>query len=314
MSVTDAFWTLRILPRIGSSAWKSELRASLAVPSALSPSTMNSSLRATSSLRQSASLAGNEDVSRAFLRREISFCLRADRRARISPTTLSSSSDDCALWSRFGDTKISPSSASTTFATIPRTGAVPRTSFVWPSNCGSASRTVRTAVRPAITSSFSMRSVVSRAVIFRRRAFASTALRSVRSRAASKPARCDPPFGVEMMLTNVRTSVSYPVPQRSAMSTSHSRMTSCGDMCPRPSSTGTVSLNVPDPVRCHVSVTAGSGARWSTKSTVPPACRNVSSCGPSAPGVPGIPRSSRTVIVRPGTRKLVWRARVTSSS
>jgi hypothetical protein len=59
MSLMDAFWTLRILPRMGSSAWKSDDRASLAVPSALSPSTMNSSLRSTSSLRQSASLAGS---------------------------------------------------------------------------------------------------------------------------------------------------------------------------------------------------------------------------------------------------------------
>ena len=48
MSAADAFCTLRILPRIGSSAWNSESRASLAVPSALSPSTMNSSLRSTS--------------------------------------------------------------------------------------------------------------------------------------------------------------------------------------------------------------------------------------------------------------------------
>ena len=58
MSPTEAFWTLRILPRMGSSAWKSEERASLAVPSAESPSTMNSSERATSSVRQSASLVG----------------------------------------------------------------------------------------------------------------------------------------------------------------------------------------------------------------------------------------------------------------
>ena len=48
MSPTEAFWTLRILPRIGSSAWNSELRASLAVPSAESPSTMNSSVRSLS--------------------------------------------------------------------------------------------------------------------------------------------------------------------------------------------------------------------------------------------------------------------------
>ena len=45
MSAREAFCTLRILPRIGSSAWNSEFRASLAVPSAESPSTMNSSLR-----------------------------------------------------------------------------------------------------------------------------------------------------------------------------------------------------------------------------------------------------------------------------
>ena len=59
MSPTEAFWTLRILPRIGSSAWNSELRASLAVPSAESPSTMNSSVRSMSVARQSASLAGS---------------------------------------------------------------------------------------------------------------------------------------------------------------------------------------------------------------------------------------------------------------
>src|SRR6476660_8668657 len=52
MSPTEAFWTFRILPRMGSRAWKSEDRASFAVPSAESPSTMNSSERATSSVRQ----------------------------------------------------------------------------------------------------------------------------------------------------------------------------------------------------------------------------------------------------------------------
>lgn len=208
MSEIEAFWTLRILPRIGSSAWKSEDRASFAVPSALSPSTMNSSLRLTSSLRQSASFAGSDEVSSALLRREISFCLRADTRARISPTTLSSSAAECALCSRLVDPKIAASSVSTTFATMPRTGAVPSTSLVWPSNCGSARRTVTTAVRPASTSSFSIRSPPSFAEIFSRRAFASTCLRSVRSSAVSNPARWEPPFGVAMMLTNVRTSVS----------------------------------------------------------------------------------------------------------
>ena len=74
MSPMDAFWTLRILPRIGSSAWNSELRASFAVPSAESPSTMNSSVRSASLARQSASLAGSVDDSSAFLRRCVSLC------------------------------------------------------------------------------------------------------------------------------------------------------------------------------------------------------------------------------------------------
>jgi len=189
MSVIEAFWTLRILPRIGSRAWKSELRASLAVPRALSPSTMKSSLRATTSVRQSASFAGSDEVSRAFLRREISFCLRALRRARISETTLSSSKVDWVLASRLDDVSIAPSSVSTTFATMARTADVPRTSFVCPSNCGSASRTVTTAVRPAMMSSFSIRSAPSFIEILSRRAFVSTAFRTVRSIPWSKPAR-----------------------------------------------------------------------------------------------------------------------------
>ncbi len=72
MSETDAFCTFRIFPRMGRRAWKSLERASLAVPNALSPSTMNSSERSVSLVRQSASLAGNVDDSSAFLRRCVS--------------------------------------------------------------------------------------------------------------------------------------------------------------------------------------------------------------------------------------------------
>ena len=97
MSAGDAFWTLRILPRIGSSAWNSRLRASLAVPSALSPSTMNSSLRSTSSLRQSASLAGSDEVSSAFLRRWSSLCCRAATRVRAARDDLVEDGAACAL-------------------------------------------------------------------------------------------------------------------------------------------------------------------------------------------------------------------------
>ena len=69
MSPTEAFCTFRILPRIGSSAWNSELRAVFAVPSAESPSTMNNSLSSPSALRQSFSFGGSDEDSRAFFRR-----------------------------------------------------------------------------------------------------------------------------------------------------------------------------------------------------------------------------------------------------
>ena len=88
------------------------------MPSALSPSTMNSSERSTSFDRQSASLAGNEEVSSAFLRREISFCLRAVMRARISATTLSSSSEVWVFSSRFVEVRRAWISFSTTRETI----------------------------------------------------------------------------------------------------------------------------------------------------------------------------------------------------
>ena len=87
MSPTEAFWTLRILPRIGSSAWNSELRASLAVPSAESPSTMNSSVRSLSVARQSASLAGSAEDSRAFLRRWVSLAAGGPRSGSWRPPT-----------------------------------------------------------------------------------------------------------------------------------------------------------------------------------------------------------------------------------
>ena len=97
MSASDAFCTLRILPRIGSSAWNSELRATLAVPRAESPSTMNSSERSVTVLRQSLSLVGSEDDSNALLRRWFSRWARAWTRVREALTTFSSRVRACAL-------------------------------------------------------------------------------------------------------------------------------------------------------------------------------------------------------------------------
>ncbi len=173
MSETDAFCTFRILPRMGSRAWYSLSRARRAVPSAESPSTMKSSLLPTSLERQSTSFAGSEEVSSAFLRRCVSLWARAEMRDFISATTLSSTSADWALSSRFGEPNLSAMAFCTTWATIARTAGVPRISLVWPSNCGSGRRTVSTAVSPAITSSFSSLSLPA----FRRRAFSSTCWR-----------------------------------------------------------------------------------------------------------------------------------------
>ncbi len=204
MSGSDAFWTLRILPRMGSSAWYSLSRASFAVPSAESPSTMNSSLLATSFDRQSTSFAGSDELSRAFFRRCVSLCVRAEMRDFISPTTFSRSTAVCALSSRRVDANRSAMAFCTTCDTMARTAGVHSTSFVWPSNCGSGKRTVSTAVRPASTSSFSSLSVPTLSF----RALASTCARTNLRRPASKPAWWVPPLGVAMMLTNDLNRVS----------------------------------------------------------------------------------------------------------
>ncbi len=172
MSATDAFWTLRIFPRIGRSAWYSLSRASLAVPSAESPSTMNSSLCSTSLDRQSTSLAGRAEFSSAFLRRWVSLWARADTRAFISETILSSTRCRLGLvvaLARARTCRRAPSRRRSQRCCAPR--GVPSTSLVCPSNCGSGRRTVSTAVRPARMSSFSSFSL---AVTLSRRAFCST--------------------------------------------------------------------------------------------------------------------------------------------
>ena len=202
MSASEAFCTLRILPRIGSSAWKSESRASLAVPRAESPSTMNSSLRS-SALRQSTSLAGSAELARADLRRWFSRCSRAAMRVLAADATFSSSALACCLLPRARDSKNARSSLPTTWATIREAGGVPSISLVWPSNCGSGSRTAITAVRPSSTSSL----VTGSSPFFSSLAARSCSF-SVRTSARSNPATCVPPFGVAITLTKDLVTLS----------------------------------------------------------------------------------------------------------
>ena len=138
------------------------------------------------------------------MRRWVSLCSRALIRDFISETTFSSSSAAWAFSPRLVEVSRAVSSCSTTLATMARTALVPSTSLVWPSNCGSASRTVTTAVRPASTSSFSGLSLPT----LSRRLLTSSCLRKTLSRACSKPARWVPPLGVAMMLTNELTLAS----------------------------------------------------------------------------------------------------------
>ena len=195
---------MRILPRIGKSAWYSLSRAGFAVPSAESPSTMKSSERATSVDRQSTSLGGSEEDSRAFLRRWVSLCRRAEIRDFISATTFSSSMLVAVLSARAVEAKRAFRPSVTACATICRACGVPRTSLVCPSNWGSASCTVTTAVMPASTSSFSSLSLPT----LRRRALLATSSRTTFISACSNPATWVPPFGVAMMFTKLRVVVS----------------------------------------------------------------------------------------------------------
>ena len=74
-------------------------------------------------------------------------------RVREALATFSSTSLACAFSARLVEVRNFFSSAPTTLVTIFFTAGVPSTSLVCPSNCGSASRTVTTAVSPSSTSS-----------------------------------------------------------------------------------------------------------------------------------------------------------------
>ena len=164
---------------------------------------MNSSLRSTSLDRQSASLAGSALDSRAFLRRWVSRCWRAAIRVLEAPSTFSMTSLACAFSARLVEVRNLLSSEATTLRTTERAAGVPRISLVWPSNWGSASRTVTTAVSPSSTSSLTTSVSLTLSTLAAR-----IASLKVLVSAASKPLRWVPPLGVAITLTKERTSVS----------------------------------------------------------------------------------------------------------
>ena len=203
MSPTAARWTLRILPRIGSSAWNSLLRASLAVPRAESPSTMNSSVRSTSSLRQSASFAGRDDDSSAFLRRCASLVARAANRVFEAAATFSSNARAYCLSPRFVLMRNAFSSRPTTSATTFDAAGVPRTSFVSTLELRLGHAHGHNRGKPFEDVFLDNRVVVDLEQL-RPRNCSFMTLTSARS----KPATCVPPLGVAMMFTNDLAMVS----------------------------------------------------------------------------------------------------------
>ncbi|CAB5078220.1 unannotated protein [freshwater metagenome] len=182
---------------------------------------MKSSVRSTSSLRQSESLAGRLELSSAVLRRCNSLCARAATRVRAALATFSKIIRAAAFSLRLLLLKKCFNCAETTWETMRVTALVPSTSLVWPSNCGSARRTVITPVKPSRTSSL----MTSGSLVLSNFADRSASLNDFVTD-LSKPVTCVPPLGVAMIFTNDLTTVSYSLPQRSAMSTTTSRSTS----------------------------------------------------------------------------------------
>ncbi len=168
---------------------------------------------------------------------------------------------------------------------------MPSTSLVWPSNCGSGSRTPITAVSPSSASSL----LAGSSPFFSSRAARSCAF-SVLTRARSNPVTCVPPLGVAITLTNDTVLVSYPVLHCRATSTCSSRSTSVGVMCPCSSSTGTVSLNWPAPVSRSTSVSGSPGDRYAQNSLIPPSKRNSASFSATGPGPGRVPGSVRGIV------------------
>ena len=144
-----AFSTLRIFPLSGRMAWMRLSRPCFAVPPAESPSTRKSSHFSGSLSEQSASLPGMPapditvlrwTISRAFL----AAVLAVAARITFSMMIFANLGFSSRYWSM---------AAEVACDTTEVTSLLPSLVLVWPSNCGSATFTDTTAVRPSRKSS-----------------------------------------------------------------------------------------------------------------------------------------------------------------
>ena len=173
------------------------------VPRAESPSTINNSVLVGSSDLQSDNLVGKDELSSAFLRRCKSLCALAEILVREALAIFSRINRPVALSIRLVVLKNAFISSATTWPTILPAAAVPKTSLVCPSNCGSDIRTVTTAVKPSCTSS-----LITSASLFFKVLVARSASLTALVIAFSNPATWVPPFGVEIIFTKDATVAS----------------------------------------------------------------------------------------------------------
>ena len=154
MSPTEAFWTLRILPRIGSSAWNSRVAGQLGGAQrrvALDDEELGALVVAAAAVDE----LGRQRRGLERVLAALGLLVLAGR-----DPGLGRAGD--LLHDQLGLGLLGPLGRGEERLELrrpppcvrrPRAAGVPRISLVWPSNCGSASRTVTTAVRPSRTSS-----------------------------------------------------------------------------------------------------------------------------------------------------------------
>ena len=144
-----AFSTLRIFPFRGRIAWKRLSLPCFAEPPAESPSTRYISHCSGSVIEQSASLPGSALDSSADFLRTSSRALRAASRACADCIAFSIIFFATGGFSSRNSASLCPTDADTS----PAISLLPSLPFVCPSNCGSGSLTLTTAVMPSRTSS-----------------------------------------------------------------------------------------------------------------------------------------------------------------
>ncbi len=195
-----AFSTFRILPFIGRIAWNRRSRPCFALPPAESPSTKYISQCSGSLMEQSASFPGRPAPSIAFLRRAISRALRDASRASAARKLLSI----IRLASGELFSSQSDNAGPITDSTIALISLLPSFVLVCPSNCGSGTFTLITAVNPSLKSS-----PVSWILSSFTRLFFDAKVFSERVSAVRNPTRCVPPSCVLILLTYEKTFSEY---------------------------------------------------------------------------------------------------------